>query len=304
MELFEFPFKAMGGPCQISVYADTHAGALQIAQCAINEVSRLEKKYSRYLDDSITSRINRAAGTSSPVQVDQETATLLDYANVCYQQSDGLFDISSGVLRKAWNFKQQCLPQQSSIDALLPLVGWHQVEWQPPYISLPLKGMELDFGGYVKEYAADCAARACQEQGAQYGYVDLGGDLAIFGPHPDQRPWQIGIRHPRQPSQAIAYIDVAAGGLASSGDYERCMVVDNKRYSHILNPRTGWPVETLASVSVMADLCLLAGTATTITLLKGEQAGIAWLEELGLPYFAVDQRMATYGTHGLRENSG
>ena len=273
----------MGSPCEVRVYGDD---ADEIAAAARAEVLRLEGKYSRYRDDSLATRINRSAGDSDGALVDEETARLLDYASASHAQSDGLFDITSGILRRAWNFKSGSLPTQAQIDALLPLVGWEQVRWEAPRIVLPSKGMELDFGGYVKEYAADSAAQLCRERGARHGLVDLGGDLAVVGPHPDGAPWRVGVRHPRDPARAVAALPLGWGGIASSGDYERCMIVEGVRYGHILDPRTGWPVRGLASVSVAANHCLVAGTLTTIAMLKGA-AGAAWLDSIEVPCLYV-----------------
>jgi hypothetical protein len=110
--------------------------------------------------------------------------------------------------------------------------------------------------------------------------VDLGGDLVI-GPHPDGKPWIVGIRDPRAPQGAMASVRLAACAIATSGDYERCMIVDGVRYTHVLDPRTGWPVTGMRSVSVVADRCLVAGTATTVAMLKGACEGARWLDELG-----------------------
>ena len=167
-------------------------------------------------------------------------------------------------------------------------MGWGKLRWQRPQLVLPLAGMQLDFGGYVKEYAADRVAGLCRELGLRHGLVDLGGDLAVVGPHPDGSPWRVGIRHPRAPEGAIASLALTAGGIATSGDYERCLVVDGRRYAHLLNPKTGWPVDGLASVTVAASHCLIAGTASTIAMLKGARAGPAWLDRLGLPSLRVD----------------
>ena len=174
--------------------------------------------------------------------MDAETAHLLDYADTCHRQSDGRFDVTSGILRRAWNLKSGQLPAQAEIDALLPLVGWQKVRWRAPRIVLPKPGMQLDFGGYVKEYAVDRVAELCRRLGARHGLVDLGGDLAVIGPHPDGKPWRVGIRDPRDAQRTLGSLPVGWGGVASSGDYERCMVVDGVRYGHILDPRTGWPV--------------------------------------------------------------
>jgi len=280
-------FKAMGSPCELHLFAQTQAQLASVADAAVAEIARLEAKYSRYRADSLASRINASAGDPAGLELDAETGSLLDYAALAWQQSDGLFDVTSGVLRRAWNLRTGRVPDASEIEALRPLIGWDKLVWQRPRLVLPVAGMQLDFGGYVKEYAADRVAELCRERGLRHGLVDLGGDLAVVGPHPDGSPWRVGIRDPRQRTGAIASLALAGGGIATSGDYERCMLVDGKRYAHILNPKTGWPVAGLASVSVAASHCLIAGTASTIAMLKGRRGGPAWLDQLGLPSLCV-----------------
>lgn len=281
-----FKFHAMGGPCELKLYAESAQAVETAAEAAMAEVQRIETKYSRYRDDSIVSRINKLAGRSGVV-VDDETAALLNYANTAFEQSDGLFDITSGVLRKVWDFTSGKLPQPEALAECCQKIGWQRVVWNGSQCSLPEAGMEIDFGGFGKEYAADRAADICREHGIEHGLVELGGDIHVLGPHPDNSPWQIGLRNPRQPDQAIDVVSISRGGLASSGDYERFMLVDGVRYSHLLNPFTGWPVASnLAQVSVLAPLCLVAGTGATVSMLKGE-SGEAWLQTLTLPYVAV-----------------
>jgi thiamine biosynthesis lipoprotein len=291
-----FSFKAMGSPCELHLYAESPPRIDETAREAMAEIARLEQKYSRYRDDSLATRINRSAGDPNGIELDAETAALLDYAEIAWRESGGLFDITSGVLRRVWNFRSGRVPEQAEIDALRPLLGWDKLLWQRPHLRLPLAGMELDFGGYVKEYAADRVAERCRELGARHGLVDLGGDLAVIGPHPDGSPWRVGIRNPRAQQGAIASVALAAGGIATSGDYERCMTVGGRRYAHVLDPRTGWPVEGLASVTVAAGHCLVAGTASTVAMLKGRRHGLAWLDRLGLPSLRVDASGAVSGS--------
>ncbi len=303
MEPRRYRFRAMGSPCEIRLYG----AAAAAADAAMAEVLRLERKFSRYRDDSLTARINRSAGDPEGVVVDAETAALLDYADTCHRESGGLFDITSGVLRRAWKLGSGRLPTQGELDAALALVGWDRVRWRRPRLLLPVAGMELDFGGYVKEYAADRVAELLRRRSLRHGLVDLGGDLAVVGPHPDGSPWRVGVRHPRNPATACASIELSAGGIASSGDYERCMFVDGVRYGHILDPRSGWPVNGLAAVSVVAPHCLVAGTASTVAMLKGEAGGRAWLRSLGLPSLWVDQGGVVSDSSGRRwsaEESG
>jgi thiamine biosynthesis lipoprotein len=147
--------------------------------------------------------------------------------------------------------------------------------------------MELDLGGVVKEYAADRVAAHCWNVGTRHGIVNLGGDVRIIGPHPDGSPWRIGVQHPRKQGTAIGTLVLRQGGVATSGDYERCIVVDGVRYGHVLNPKTGWPVRYMASVTVIGDFCVVAGSASTIAMLK-EEDGPAWLESMGLPCYWID----------------
>jgi len=283
----------MGGPAELQVYLDaTQQAHTQLSphffQLAEDEARRLEKKYSRYLNDSVTNAINFSAGRPEGIVVDEETTALLNYAQIAWQQSDGLFDITSGVLRNVWNFKSNTIPNKKQVTKILSHVGWDKLVWQPPLLRLP-KNMELDFGGIVKEYAADAMATILRNNGVQHGLVDLAGDIGIVGPHPDGTPWKIGVRNPSQPEAAIATIDVVEGGVASSGNYERFILVNDTRYCHILNPKTGWPVNGVAGVSVHASTCMVAGTAATTAMLLGASKGRLWLEEGEFHFLLIDE---------------
>lgn len=278
----------MGSPCELQLYVESPEAGHEAADLAIADVRLLETRYSRYRDDSLLSGINRAASRGDPVEVDPQTAALLDYAQTCYEQSDGLFDVTAGVLRNAWSFGSGHLPEPAEIAALLPRVGWSKLRWQSPRLEFGMAGMELDFGGIVKEYATDRTAALLLNRGMRHGLVNLGGDIRVLGPHPDGKAWTIGIRHPRRPDGFAANLLAREGALASSGDYERCLVIDGRRYGHILDPRTGWPATGLAAVTVLAPTCLVAGSAGTIAMLKGA-AGPDWLKELGLRHLWVDE---------------
>lgn len=280
-----FTFTAMACGSELQLYGEWEASAA-MAEQAIAEVRRIESKYSRYRADSVVGRINAAAG-GEPVLVDDETARLLDYADAVWRSSGGRFDITSGVLRRAWDFKSGRLPDQTAIDALLPLIGWDKVERAAGWVRLPHPGMELDFGGFGKEYAVDCAADLCLAAGARSGLVNLGGDIRVLGPQPEGEPWRIGIRHPRRDGAVLASLALREGGLASSGDYERYLQADGRRYCHILDPRTGWPAQAWQSVSVVAGRCLVAGSISTVAMLHGRDEGEAWLAALGAPVLAV-----------------
>lgn len=287
MSLQTHTFRAMGTTCEIQLYGTNRPSTKQAIQSVLKDVERLEARYSRYRPESYLSKINRVAASGGEIKVDQETALLLDYAHTCYLQSAGLFDISSGLLRKAWDFRSGKLPEQQQIDAVLSRVGWQKLHWENPTLSFGVPGMEIDFGGVVKEYAVDRAATICSDAGIKHGMVNLGGDIRIIGPHPDGSAWRIGIQHPRKNDAMLCSVELSHGALASSGDYERSLFIDGVRYGHILNPITGWPVRRTVAVSVIADLCVLAGSVATIAMLKDEEAQ-TWLTQVGLPSLYVD----------------
>jgi thiamine biosynthesis lipoprotein len=267
----------------IELFAPTEAVAQVAADAAISEVKRIAQKYSRYVEDSVVSRINNAnnakveEGRGVWSKIDPETSQLLDFADACYLQSGGVFDITSGALRRAWNFNASTLPTDAEIKKVLPLVGWQMVERQPDAVRLQRPGMEIDFGGFGKEYAADRAAAVLLSHGITNGFVDLGGDVVVTGPQADGAPWSLGIRHPRSDDTLLDTVSITRGAVATSGDYGRYIDVDGRRYSHILDPRSGQPVLGLQAVTVFAASCLVAGAITTIAMLKGETAGLNWL---------------------------
>ncbi len=166
------------------------------------------------------------------------------------------------------------------------MIGWADVEWNERTIRLPRAGMEIDFGGIGKEYAADRMATICIELGIAHGLVNLGGDVRAIGAQPNGAPWRIGIRHPREDGRTIASVELVDGAVATSGDYERFFEIGGRRYCHILDPRSGMPVAHWQSVSVVAPLCIVAGSCSTMAMLMGA-AGAAFLAQQGWSYIAV-----------------
>jgi thiamine biosynthesis lipoprotein len=288
-------FYAMASDCAVHVCGETAEYLELFAAAAEAEVRRIEARYSRYRSDSELARINKVAATGGVVDIDAETAGLIAYAKACFAKSDGAFDITSGLLRTVWDFSASRLPDQSSINALLPFIGLDHVALVDSQLHFDRPGMELDFGGLGKEYAADRAAEICVDLGARHGFMDLGGDIRVIGPQPDGHPWRVGIRHPRDVDKIVAEIALPNGALATSGDYERFIEVDGRRYCHILDPRTGWPARGISSVTVISDRCLVAGSLSTVAMLKGED-GAAWLQGLCVRYIVIDENGKYCGT--------
>jgi thiamine biosynthesis lipoprotein len=280
--LLAVAFSAMAGPCEVLLPSMDHQPALAIGAIAAAEALRIEKKYSRYRDDSITAWIHASRGTT--IDVDAETASLVDFAKQCFELSDGLFDITSGVLRRAWKFDgSDRIPDAASVARLLPLVGFDKVQWQSPHLLLPA-GMELDFGGIGKEYAVDRAYELIAGHHSTPFLVNFGGDLRANRP-PVHAPWQVGIERPDTDREATLILELERGGLATSGDSRRFLKKNGVRYGHILNPHTGWPIlHAPRSVTVAASSCTEAGLLSTMALLQGANAQ-AFLVEQGVRHW-------------------
>ena len=277
-------FTAMAGPCEVLLASSDRRMALELGRLAAQEAWRVERKFSRYRDDDVTAEVHSHRGIS--VEVDDETASLLNYASQCFDLSDGLFDITSGVLRNAWKFDgSDNIPDPATIARLLPLVGFDKVQWQAPRLLLP-PGMELDFGGIGKEYAVDRAYALLAAHGASAFLINFGGDLRA-NRAPSRGPWQVGIERPDAERQATMILNVEHGAIATSGDSRRYLLKEGVRYGHILDPRTGWPVPGAPrSVTVAASSCTEAGLLATLALLQGAGAK-DYLEELGARYWLL-----------------
>lgn len=276
----------MGGPCEVLVETRDEHEAARLGHLAAEEAWRVEDRYSRYRDGNIVARINSAAGAS--VEVDDETARLIDFAVELHTQSSGRFDITSGALRSAWTFDgSDRVPDVRTVERALRKVGWARARWDGRRLRMPA-GMEIDFGGICKEYAVDRATRLLCEAGSASVLVNFGGDLAVGAP-PARRPaWQVGIESVDAPGASAArLIEFRSGGLATSGDARRFLAKDGVRYGHILDPRTGWPIaDAPRSVTVAADTCTQAGMLSTLAMLAGAGAE-KFLGEQGVSYWVL-----------------
>jgi thiamine biosynthesis lipoprotein len=276
-------FHCMASPCEVLLQTEDAALARRLAEAAQAEARRIEAKFSRYRDDSVIAAVHAHRGR--PFLVDEETGHLLDLTARCHALSDGAFDITSGILRRAWTFDgSDRVPSQKHVDALLPHIGWQRVQWTSPRIVLP-EGMEIDFGGIGKEYAVDRVADILGKELALPFLVNFGGDLRANRARRDGSPWSVGIEDPAQENRAERLIELRSGGLATSGDARRYLLRKGVRYSHILDPRTGWPVTRAPrSVTVVAGSCVEAGLLATLAMLQGSDAE-SFLEEQGVRWW-------------------
>jgi thiamine biosynthesis lipoprotein len=261
----------MASPCELLIETADAALARRLLEHADAEAQRIDRKYSRYRDDSLIHTINTSGG--KPVTVDAETARLLDYGEALWKLSEGRFDLTSGVLRQAWNFDEGPVrADPAKIPALLERIGWQRVTWRSPVLTLPA-GMEIDFGGIGKEYAVDLAADFAASQTDCAVLVNFGGDLRCTGRPPKSGAWRVGIESVEAAGEAARLVELTSGALATSGDAKRHVEIDGKRYGHIFDARTGWPTPgTPRSITVAAATCSQAGSYSTLAMLQGEGA--------------------------------
>lgn len=269
----------MGCSCEILLDTQNQSIGEEQLAAARQEAERVEKKYSRYRKGNIVDEINQGRG--KPVRVDEETAALLNFAAQCYDMSEGLFDITTGVLRRLWSFeRKEATFERKDFDRIKSQMGWDHVRWNPPNFQLPA-GFEIDLGGICKEYAADKILALLIKRHALATLVNLGGDIAAAG----NRLWSVGIEDVLRPGEVAKTVHLRRGGIATSGTTKRFVKIEGETYSHILNPKTGWPVKKAPeSVTVAAKTCTEAGFWSTLAILHGDEAE-AFLKEQSLEFW-------------------
>lgn len=282
---FTLSFFAMASSCEILIDTSDKALAQKMGNIAANEAWRIEDKYSRYDPSSLCSQINMNAGQA--VCIDGETFKLFEFANQCYHISDGSFDITSGVLRHAWCFDGgDNIPTQEKVTSLLKFIGWDKVTYCSKSILIK-KGMEIDFGGLGKEYAVDRAVLLLSNIANIPFLVNYGGDLASHAVRLNNEPWLVGIEHPSFKSGTASIVNLKTGAIATSGDANRFLLKNNRRYSHILDVSSGWPVDNPPNaITVAAPQCIQAGFLATLALLQGVNAE-NFLKEQSIQYWSI-----------------
>jgi FAD:protein FMN transferase len=278
-----FRWAALGTNCEVQ-YVCGNAGVARAFEAeAKSWVAAFEAKYSRFRPDSLVSKINNAAGQSW-VEVDEEMDGFLNLCESLHALSGGTLDVTALPLMWLWDYKavNPRVPGPEEITKARNLVGWAKVERSPGKIRLPYAGMAIDFGGWGKEYAVDRVVQIARRHGLQQVLVDFGRDLFALGAAPGKPAWHVGLEDPAQPGTAC-WGSVAARdrGVACSGDYVRGFTVNGKRYGHIIDPRTGWPVANgTRQVTVIAGSCVQAGILSTTVFIMGPTAGLRMVGEM------------------------
>lgn len=278
--LHKLEFAALGTICVIQ-YVTSERGrpCVPFEFAAVSWVRAFEEKYSRFKPTSLVSRINAAAGRDW-VEVDDGTEELFRLCDSLLLTTQGILDPTALPLIRLWDWKAEhpVVPSDAAIAAARRLVGWGKVQRQPGRVFLPEPGMALDFGGFGKEYAVDIIAHTAGLYGIANVLVDFGHDLRALGAPPGRPAWHIGLEDPARPGHTKGSIAVNNRGVASSGDYVRCFRIGGKRYGHIIDPRTGWPVANgCLQATVVAGSCLQAGALSTTAFVLGLQAGMNFI---------------------------
>lgn len=272
-------FQAMGTRCSVS-YSGPARAIQGLSRQIVEWVATFESRYSRFLPDSVISRINAAAG-GEPVEIDAETEQILAVCDHMHFMTGGVFDASSLPLIQLWNWKKGVVPSEAEIQSALRLVGWRKVRRGGGRIQLPEPGMGIDLGGMGKEFAVDRVAQICAAAGVSGALIDFGSDVRTVGLPADGRPgWHIGLDDPRKPGSCWCGVGLRGdGAVATSGDYIRRFEAGGRRYGHILDVRTGRPVDNgNLAVSAIAPGCALAGLLSTTLFVLGPDAGMRLVE--------------------------
>ncbi|MES2695831.1 MAG: FAD:protein FMN transferase [Verrucomicrobiota bacterium] len=281
LPLRKLSFPALGTTCEVQYAAPQGDGqAASFERAAVAWVNAFEAKFSRFRPDSLVSRINDAAGREW-VMIDAEMEALLKLCDMLQFMTQGVMDPTLLPLIKLWNYKAETprIPTEAEIAAAKALVGWKKVQREPGKMRLPEPGMALDFGGFGKEYAVDIVAQMATEHGLAAALVDFGHDLRAVGMPPDRPAWHIGLEDPAKPGTSSASVALVGKGIASSGDYIRGFTIEGKRYGHIIDPRTGWPVANgCMQATVIANSCLQAGVLSTTAFVLGVPKGVDFIQ--------------------------
>lgn len=282
LPLRKLSFPALGTQCEVQYAAPGGDDqAVTFERAAVAWVSAFEAKYSRFRPDSLLSRINAAAGNEW-VAVDAEMEGLLKLCDTLHFMTQGVLDPTALPLIRLWNYKAETprIPSGDEIAAARALVGLKKVQRTPGKVFLPA-GMAFDFGGFGKEYAVDIVAQLALDHGIANVLVDFGHDLRALGAPPGRPAWHIGLENPRKPGVADGSIGITGKGVASSGDYLRSFTIAGKRYGHIVDPRTGWPVSNGCSqATVIAGSCLQAGVLSTTAFVLGVPKGVEFIQSV------------------------
>ena len=284
MQEFSRSLKLMGNNFTITVVANGQSDAEALIDTAVNEIKRIEKLLTTFSDDSQTSLINKFAGIG-PVKVDPEVFELIQRSIGISHITQGAFDITYGSIDKTlWNFDKtmEALPSKEDALRMVHLIDYKNIELdaQNSTVFLKNKGMRIGFGGIGKGYAAEMAKKLLIEKGVSSGIVNASGDLTAWGAQPSGKQWRIGISNPDRPEDIFSYLDISGKAVATSGNYEKYVMIGGKKYSHTIDPKTGLPISGIKSVTVISGNAEFADAMATPIAVMGINAGLYLIDQI------------------------
>jgi thiamine biosynthesis lipoprotein len=297
--------KLMGNRFEITVVSDDASWAEERIDDAVAEISRIEKLLTTFSETSQTAAINRMAGIQ-PVKVDKEVFDLIHRSLKISSLTQGAFDITYGSIDKSlWNFDvtMTSLPSKETAKEMVRLINYRNVilSEKECTVFLKEKGMRIGFGGIGKGYAADKAKILLQLKGVESGVVNASGDLVTWGRQPDGKPWTVGIANPYAKFQPFSYLDISNMAIATSGNYEKYAVINGKKYSHTIDPKTGLPVSGIKSVTIICPNAELADAMATPVMVMGVTAGLNLVNQMKkIACIIIDDEDRIYTTNNIK----
>ena len=280
---FDRSLALMGCEFKITVVAGSKQKANQYIDLAVEEIRRIESLISSWKENSETARINRNAG-DKPVKVSSELFKLIKRAKVISRTTNGAFDISWAAVKDIWKFdgSMKEMPDEKIIKTSAKKINYKNIilNKKKQTVFLKKKGMRIDFGAIGKGYAADRARALFREKGVKGGIINASGDLTTWGEKPSGKSWTVGIKNPLNKNKVFSWVTLEDQAVVTSGDYENFVTFDGKRYSHIIDPRTGYPAHGLVSVSIFAPKAELADALATSVFVMGKEAGLSLVSQL------------------------
>jgi thiamine biosynthesis lipoprotein len=276
--------KLMGNHFELSVVSDNSTWAEAMIDLGINEIKRIEKLLTTYNEESETALINRNAGIA-PVKVSDETFELIERSIRISNVTQGAFDITYGSIDKSlWNFDttMNALPDRATAKKMVRLINYQNMilDKRNTTVFLKHKGMRIGFGGIGKGYAAEQAKKVMIDNGVESGIVNASGDLTAWGFQPNGDEWTIGVAHPDLSHKIFSYINITNTAIATSGNYEKYVIIGGKKYSHTINPRTGLPIGGIKSVAIITPNAEIADAMATPVMIMGIHAGLDMINQM------------------------
>lgn len=305
LSLYKQSMKLMGNHFEITVVADDEAWANERITLGVTEIKRIEKLLTTYAEDSETNLINANAGVK-PVRVSEEIILLIERALRISSVTQGAFDISYGSVDKSlWNFDttMKSLPSREIAKQSVRLINYKNIiiNKDTSTVFLKEKGMRIGFGGIGKGYAAEQAKNVMQNAGVKSGVVNASGDLTTWGVMPNGEKWTIGIVHPEMADKVFSYMNVSGLSVATSGNYEKYIVIDGVKYSHTINPKTGLPVTGIKSVTIVSTNAEIADAMATPVMIMGIEAGLDMINQIkDIEAIVIDDNNTLYATKNIK----